>query len=323
MTSVPGDAISTDSRSLAASLLPLLNEACDQHLADVAWFKADWQRGGAATATASYLQPDGSTIPVILKLPVVQRELLWLRRLQTIDAQHPVIPRLYASGESLGGYDLAWVIIEKLPHGPLGLQWHSDHIARIADAAARFHAAARSFPVDQPPQVEAWDDLIGESLENLRINPVAEKSRWIKATKRLRSNLDTIVEAWDSRATDEWQHGDLHIANALSRDSMESGEVCLIDLAEVHAGNWLEDAIYLERQLWARPERMKPLKPVKAMAMARKRHGLPVGGDYPRYAMIRRALLAGTAPKFIKSEGHPRHLEACLGWLETALNELT
>jgi hypothetical protein len=39
--------------------------------------------------------------------------------------------------------------------------------------------------------------------------------------------------------------------------------------------------------------------------------------------MIRRALLAGTAPKFMRSEGHPRHLQACLNWLETALAELT
>ena len=37
-----------------------------------------------------------------------------------------------------------------------------------------------------------------------------------------------------------------------------------------------------------------------------------------RLAMIRRGLLAATAPKFIRSEGHPRHLEACLKWLEAA-----
>ena len=37
---------------------------------------------------------------------------------------------------------------------------------------------------------------------------------------------------------------------------------------------------------------------------------------------VRRALLAGTAPHFIKSEGHPLHLQACLGWAETALAKL-
>jgi hypothetical protein len=67
---------------------------------------------------------------------------------------------------------------------------------------------------------------------------------------------------------------------------------------------------------------MKPLRPVKAVADARKRRGLPVEDDYQRLAMIRRALLAGTAPRYIHSEGHPKHLEACLRWLEIALNDL-
>ena len=49
---------------------------------------------------------------------------------------------------------------------------------------------------------------------------------------------------------------------------------------------------------------------------------MTVDPDYPRLAVIRRALLAGTAPKFLKSEGHPRHLEACLERLETALTAL-
>ena len=96
----------------------------------------------------------------------------------------------------------------------------------------------------------------------------------------------------------------------------------LIDLADIHRGHWIEDGVYLERQLWARPERMKPIKPVKALADARKRLGLPVEEDYPRLAMVRRGLLAATAPRFMKSEGHPAYLAACRQWLETALKDL-
>jgi hypothetical protein len=81
--------------------------------------------------------------------------------------------------------------------------------------------------------------------------------------------------------------------------------------------------VYFERQLWARPERMRQHKPVKAVAAARKALGLTVESEYPRLAMIRRALLAGTAPKFIRSEGNPHHLAACLEWLERALGELS
>jgi hypothetical protein len=102
---------------------------------------------------------------------------------------------------------------------------------------------------------------------------------------------------------------------------MNLGPVCLIDLAEVHAGHWIEDAVYLERQLWARPERLKAHKPVREIAAARKRLGLSVDADYARLAMARRALLAATAPRFLKSEGHPAYLDACLGWLEIALSE--
>jgi aminoglycoside phosphotransferase (APT) family kinase protein len=131
-----------------------------------------------------------------------------------------------------------------------------------------------------------------------------------------------IVEGWEARDAAQWVHGDLHLANAMSRESMESGPVCLIDLAEVRAGHWVEDAVYLERQLWARPERIKRHGPVKAIAAARRRRALPVDDDYPRLAAIRRALLAATAPSFLRSEGDPRYLEACLDRLTHALDEL-
>ena len=103
---------------------------------------------------------------------------------------------------------------------------------------------------------------------------------------------------------------------------MEAGPVALIDLAEVRAGHWVEDAVYLERQFWARPKHLDAARPVKTLAAARRRLGLPVQDDYPRLAMARRVLLAATAPGFLKSEGDPRHLDACLGWLERALSEL-
>jgi hypothetical protein len=312
-----------DSRSLAASLAPVLGEACAGHLGDeITWFKADWQRGGAATGLSTFRLAEGDDARVVVKLPVVGRELLWTRRLQRDDEQAPTVPKLYASGQSLGGYDLAWVVIEWFPHGPLGTHWHDDHTVRIAEAAADFYAAAGTYPVDQQPTEEPWDDLLREAQRVLKVNTIDQKQRWSSALKSLRSRLDRLVEQWNARDVHHWLHGDLHFANAMSRVSLESGPVSLIDLAEVHPGHWVEDAVYLERQLWARPERLKVRKPVQAIARARKARGLPVDEDYPRLAMLRRALLAGTAPRFLKSEGDPRHLAACLEWLERALTEL-
>ena len=312
----------TDHRSLAATLAPVLVEACDNRLEDLVWFKADWQAGGAATGTAVHRLVDDRRAPAVVKLPVVQRELVWTRRLQNDRAEDLVIPRLYASGETLGGYDLAWVVIERFEHGPLGLQWHDEHIPRIADAAARFHAATSVFPIDQAPTREPWDALLREAQHSVKINNLAERQRWTTALKSLRRRQDALAAQWEARPITDWLHGDLHLANAMSRTSMETGPVCLIDLAEIHAGHWVEDAIYLERQLWARPERMRTHKPLKAIAAARRKLGLPVAQDDARLAMIRRVLLAATAPRFLRSEGHPRYLAACLEQLERALKEL-
>ena len=301
----------------------MLAESCEGRLSTITWYRADWQRGGAATGTAEFQLEGGGTARVMVKLPVVPRELLWVSRLQDDpDQRGPVVPRLYASGETLGGYDLAWMVIERVPHGPLGAHWHADHTARIAEAAARFYAGAARFPVDQGPRQEPWEEMVDDARESLRVNDVPRCSQWRAAIKKLRGRLGPIVAEWEARDTDQWLHGDLHLANAMSRDSMESGPVCLIDFGEVRAGHWVEDAIYLERQLWARPQRLKARKPAREIAAARRSLGLTVDEDYPRLAMIRRALMAATAPKFLKSEGDPRHLDACLDWLDRALVEL-
>ena len=311
-----------DSRSLAASLAPLLGQACDGRLGEILWFKTDWQRGGAATGRSTFRLNVGTIVPVVVKLPVVQRELLWTQRLGPAEQPDCITPRVYGCGETIGGYDLAWVIIEQFPHGPLGVHWHDDHVLRIAEAAARFHAAAGAFAVDQPPRHEPWHELVAHAHDNIKTNHINHEQRWAAALKAMRHKLDALVGEWEARDVNQWQHGDLHLANAMSRVSNDAGPVCLIDLAEVHAGHWIEDAVYLERQLWARPQRMSPHKPVKSIATARKALGLSVEPDYPRLAMIRRALLAATAPHFIKSEGHPAYLDACLDRLEIALNEL-
>ncbi len=321
----PADTAVSDSRTLAASLAPLVANACDGRLGEVTWFRTDWQRGGAATGKSTYALGDGSCATAVLKFPVVQRELQWTRQLQSPDgvsaAEWPV-PRLFACGESIGGYDLAWIVIEHLPHGPLGLHWHDDHVARIADAVARFHAAAERFEVDQPPKTEQWQDMLAAASESVKVNHIHHQQRWSAALKTMRHRIGALLAEWGARDTKHWLHGDVHLANAMSREAIDRGPVCLIDLAEVHAGHWVEDAVYLERQLWGRPERMQTHKPVKAIAAARKKLHLPVETDYPRLAMIRRALLAATAPTFLKSEGHPAYLDACLAWLEIAVNEL-
>jgi hypothetical protein len=300
----------------------MLRAACDDRLGEIVWFRADWQLGGAATGNASWRRDDGTECQSVVKIPVGRREVTWTRRLQNGLVDDGVVPRLYAWGETIEGYDLAWIVIERFEHGPLGMHWHEHHIERIADAAARFHAAASAYEIDEPPRSEPWEALVEDAQRSIRTNRLPEQDRWIKAVKALRGRLHATAGEWSARPITDWLHGDLHVANAMSRHSLEHGAVSLIDLAEVRPGHWIEDAIYLERQCWARPERLEPLRPVRAVAEARRRLGLPVGDGYQRLATIRRALLAATAPRFLRTEGHPRHLAACLEWLERSLSEL-
>ena len=350
----PAHVLEHPTRALAEGLAQPLVEACGGRLDTITWFHTDWQRGGAATGRSRWTDDHGNQVRVVVKLPVNNRELLWMRRLQPTpgDTTPPVVPRLVAGDETIGGYDLAWIVIEHLPHGPLGGHWHDGHVPRIAEAAARFAMAAAAYPVDREPRHEEWSRLVSHAREAIKVNVPAERQRWSAALKSVTLRLDALVAEWEARTPIEWLHGDLHLANAMWRDGPDArdapgtddgfgrtgaggstgaqhpreplhhGPVCLIDLAEVHPGHWTEDAVYLERQLWARPERLAPCKPVRAIADARGAVGLDNGHDFMRLAALRRLLLAATAPAFLKSEGSPTYLGACLERLEQGLGQV-
>ncbi|MDZ4753578.1 MAG: aminoglycoside phosphotransferase family protein [Phycisphaerae bacterium] len=314
---------------LAPALGAELLRVHEGRLTDLHWFRTDWQRGGAATATALWHEraeqrDQAHSRPVVVKVPVNLREYRWLRHLAHGSSpagahdEHP-IARLVASGDVLGPYDFAWVIIERIAHGPLGTSWHCEHLRRICDAAARFHRLASATPTEPLPVDEPWDALVRAARERTREPSFPERTRWSNSLKDLSKRLDRLVERWQQRAPLGWIHGDLHPANAMSRVSCSEGPVCLIDFAEVRVGHWIEDAIYLERLHWPKPERLDP-KPLKCLADARKREGLD-NGDYPAIASIRRLLLAGTAPAF-RGEQSPVFLGACLGRLEAGLREV-
>lgn len=323
MTTVPEEtsaSVPTDERRtiLGHALGPVLQETLSGRLGDIRWFRTDWQRSGAATGRARWNEPAGEQFDVVIKLPVSEREYRWLGRLQDAPAPLPV-PRLLASGDVLGGYDLAWVVIEHLPFGPLGTHWEDDHILRMTDAVARFQAAAAGHPIDRKSRQEDWEGLLKRSREAVRGQKISQATRWRKILKSVARHLDAIVEEWRSRAPIAWIHGDLHLANGMVRDEEGTGPVVLIDLAEVRPGHWVEDAVYLERLHWARPERLKGRSPVRLLAAARRRLGLEVDEDHPRLADLRRILLAACAPAFLRTEGVPAYLDAALDHLERGL----
>jgi hypothetical protein len=304
--------------SLACSLEPILRKQTNNRLDNIHWFRTDWQRGGAATAFATWNDKDKET-EVVIKLPVNQRELLWTRQMQEPDS---VVPLLLASGEQLNGYDLTWMIIERFPFGPLGKHWEPNNIERVAQAAAHFTKKASSFPVNQKGRREDWETLLKTAKNSVRENHIEKESTWKKMHSLIGKKLDILMEIWRSRRIDQWLHGDLHLANAMCRSDKPDAKVALIDLAEVHAGHWIEDAVYLERQLWGHNTRLKATKPVSSMASARRALGMYVDDDYSNLVDVRRLMLAATAPAFMQSEGDPRYLASCLLQLQHSLDRL-
>jgi len=313
---------------------PLLQEACNHRLGPIGWFRADWQRSGAKTGRAEWALGDGEEVHpvrggrpasgkarVVVKIPVGPVEHMWNERMQADgEDEHGITARTFASGKTIGGYDFAWIVMERFNSGPLfGVKRH-DAIDLAADAAARFYRRAARYPVDKAKRLEDWPALLERARGACRSEMLPNSQEWHGAIKRLQKRGKQWIRDWIDRPITGWIHGDLHPANVMSRSDDPEDPAMLIDLAAVRPGHWIEDAVYLERIYWARRSLIDGHDPVTLIGKARKRYGLAGAGgeegDVHHLARIRRALLAATAPAYLKSEGSPRYLSACLEILE-------
>jgi hypothetical protein len=290
---LPDELADTDVSSGFGTLLePVLRRACRGRLGEVRWFRADWQRGGALTGYATFEDDDGSAHRVVVKLPVPPCERHWLVQLQ--DAG--VVPRVFAHGEALNGYDLAWVVMERLNHGPLGPSWGGAEFDLLIDAVGRFYAAAQQVP------------RVGR-----------DAARWKVALKKAARKVAQWAQQWNDRPCDDWCHGDLHLGNAMTRQPPPSGPALLFDFAKTRVGHWLSDAVYFEHLFWSRPDRLDGRRLCSLIAQERKRQGLPVDADWARLADVKRALLAIGAPLSASQHRDPQHLQGALAVLERAV----
>ncbi len=309
--------------SLGVALGPALIETCAGKLSGIDWFRTTWQRGGAATGLATWTSEDGSATPVMVKIPVGASERRWLDTLtHSHDGNGPLpVPRLVASGEAIGGYDIAWVVLERLDPHPLAAHLDETALHELIDVAGRFQAAcARTRSPDAAPAEPDYQRLISRARELVKTHEVREAQHWNDLLKRAHKCLPALLATWRTRPVDSWLHGDLPPGNALHRNTADAApETVLIDLAEVHCGCWVEDAVYLERQYWAAPDRLCGVKPVSQLAKVRRSLGLSTEGDYARVADARRALTAATAPLRLEYEGNSVHLAASMGQLERLL----
>lgn len=304
--------------ALAAELEPALRDSCGGRLGPVEWFRSPWQQGGAATGFSVWTNDDGSTTETMVKLPVGAKEHFWTGALSAAGCDHT--PRVIAGGTSLSNYDLAWLVLERLRGKTVGKDLKRDCVDRLLTANCEFHRlAATHKPVtaaDRPPPPD-WAGLMERAREAVRNNHIEHEQRWNEAIKRTQKRLDELVAAWAARPINTWCHGDLHPGNALYRGPREhEGDVVLIDLALVHAGHWVEDAVYLERLYWGHEALLHGVKPVSMLARLRRDRGLETGDDYAQLANLRRILMAACVPAFLGREGSPVYLEAALAILE-------
>lgn len=298
---------------LAGAMAPLLVDACGGRLRDIHWYRTDWQRGGALTGYATFESDDAGAVDVVIKLPVPPAELTWLKRLQTAEN---VVPKLFGSGSELGQYDMAWVVMERLAHGPLGMKWNGAEFDLLIEAAGRFYLAAGGHPVDGQARSRDWEAIIKLARDKVRQHSVPDESQWAKTLKAAQKKLKGWVDLWHDRPIEDWCHGDLHLANAMTRVAPPEGPALLFDFALTRPGHWVEDAVYFEHLFWSQSDRLGGRKLCKMIARERKRLGLKNDPNWADYAQVRRALLALATPASLDQRGDPAHLQAALEVLQ-------
>ena len=322
-----------DVESLGVSLGPALHEECLDRLGDIEWFRSPWQKSGAATGKTTWRLPDGKVIDAIVKVPVGATELFWSTSLGEVDPMWweteqqrllPV-PRVLASGMTLAGYDIAWIVVEQLDGKPIARELSGENLELVFEAAAKFHKLAGEVkPVRRTPWQKRtdWAHLLARGKAACRDNDIPDDKEWIDIIGRVQTKLPELLQIWRSRPMDTWCHGDLHPGNVMTRsDPANPALRCgvLIDLAMVHAGHWVEDALYLERLYWGREEFLHGHEPLESLARHRREIGLPADAFDDRLADVRRVLMGATTPAFLGQENDPVYLPAALDKLRHIL----
>lgn len=319
-----------------ANLEPVLRDACNGRLHDIHWFRTDWQRGGALTgyakfdsggddagdaenaraaANADVAGSDGASRDVVVKLPVPPVERRWHVELQVGD---DIAPKLFAHGEELGGYDMAWVVMERLPHGPLSSSgWGGAAFDLMVDAIGRFSVVASRIEVTGQARTKNYESIIKQARDHVQQRDVVHQQRWKKTLKAAQRKLRDWLKCWDERPCEHWCHGDFHFGNAMTRTAPPGGPAILLDFAQVHRGHWIEDAVYFEHFYWSQRGLLEGRKLCSLIAKQRKAHGLAVDADWPQLASVQRALLAMSTPAMLQHEGNPQHVQAALELLES------
>jgi hypothetical protein len=165
----------------------------------------------------------GSGEPVLLKVNVPSDQLWWTRNLA--HAYPDLLPRVFAAGERIGAERLGWIIWERIQSG-LHPGWQGREFDMLLEAGVRFQVASRTL---------ADSAQTAGVLHELRVDDLAERlEQGVRrgAPGPAERVLDRVFEHWawvKDVCETEVCHGDLHMANALCRDTPPNGIALLID----------------------------------------------------------------------------------------------
>jgi hypothetical protein len=225
-------------------------------------------------------------MPAFVKLNISPWELYWMRAL---GAHAPdLAPRVLASGEQLGGYELRWLVLEKVPYR-LSQAWGERTYDLLAEAAVRFHMAAQSIDrrftgIECLDATQRWIEL---GLREGCPGPL------IRVLERLQHDWDWVTITCGLEVC----FGDLTPVNALCHTPPPDGECALLIDPIPRVAPWAWDAAYCQTISANSDVRM-----VHRMAEIRRQCGLhaPEGPDLDRLAVIMLAWLSalwwGIAP---------------------------
>lgn len=314
------EGLGVDAHDLGPQLEPALVDAAAGRLTDIRWFRTPWQRGGAATAYATLTDAKTGPREVVIKLPVGPTE--YRATVAMGDGAGPG-PCVALHGMEIGGWDFGWLVMERVEGEPASRDLCKESFEELFRCAAVFaKRAGDSMPPRAPRPEWDWEGLLEKARQAARDNHIAHEGDWIDKIKQLQRGVAKVAATWAARPMSGWCHGDLHAGNLMFRaEGSPWGDSCgvLLDFAECHIGHWVEDAVYVERQFWAKPELLHGVRPVSMLAKLRREAGAETEGDYAELAAIRRVLMSAVAPAFIEREGHPAYLEAALGVLSKTL----
>ncbi|WP_157683488.1 phosphotransferase [Microlunatus soli] len=200
-------------------------------LTDLAVLEAEW--GASGLHFVGTWNATGAD--VIVKIGVSPSQRWWT---EAISREDPALaPILFASGGRLGDIDLGWMVSERLPGG-LHAGWHGQEFTMLMAAAARFHRFARRHPsgphsVTTAGDVASWiDSAITRGVPG----PAAA----------LLGSVDQDWELVSQACPPEICHGDLHMANVLSRTpAPQLSDALLIDF-EPCLMPWVFEAAYCQ-----------------------------------------------------------------------------